>query len=206
MREFAVAFAAALLYLVKIDYSDTTHKSITSTAKAPRMYLAIKMGIGSTSALPLPSPNSNRPLSRSPGSVHTAPVTMAPPRSAAGNSDALSSLLSGGVVRDVWRAYSTSIPPALQVVDALLVYVLWSGAVLFAYALAVGSFPFNAFVAAFLSCVGVFVLTVALRMQINPVNVSNPANRWEAITPQRAYADWLFCNFVLHMAVLNFVG
>lgn len=131
---------------------------------------------------------------------------MAPPRGGGANAEALSSLLSGGVVRDVWRAYASSIPPSLQVVDALLVYVLWSGAVLFAYAAAVGSFPFNAFLAAFLSCVGVFVLTVSLRMQINPVNVRDPANRWESVTPQRAYADWLFCNFILHVAVLNFVG
>jgi oligosaccharyltransferase complex subunit epsilon len=131
---------------------------------------------------------------------------MAPPRASGVPTEALSSLLSGGVARDVWRAYARRIPASLQVVDALLVYVLWCGAVLFAYALAVGSFPFNAFLAAFLSCVGVFVLTVALRMQINPVNVRDPANRWEALTPQRAYADWLFCNLILHMAVLNFVG
>lgn len=131
---------------------------------------------------------------------------MAPPRAAASNTETLSSLLSGGVVRDVWNAYSARVPPSLQVVDALLVYVLWAGVVQFAYAAAVGSFPFNAFLAGFLSCVGVFVLTVALRMQINPVNVADPANGWTALTPQRAYADWLFCNLILHTAVLNFVG
>lgn len=128
------------------------------------------------------------------------------PRPSASPSAPLSSLISGGVVRDVWKAYSLHIPPSLQVIDALLVYVLWCGAVLFAYALSVGSFPFNAFLAAFLSCVGVFVLTVSLRMQVNPKNTADPANRWTELTPQRAYADWLFCNFILHMAVLNFVG
>jgi oligosaccharyltransferase complex subunit epsilon len=117
-----------------------------------------------------------------------------------------SSLLSGGVVRDVAEAYRLHVPARLQVVDALLVYVLWVGAVQFAYALAVGSFPFNAFLAGFLSSVGVFVLTVSLRMQINPVNVKDPINRWQHVTPQRAYADWLVCNLILHLAVLNFIG
>jgi oligosaccharyltransferase complex subunit epsilon len=114
--------------------------------------------------------------------------------------------LSGGVVRDVIEAYREHIPPRLQVVDALLAYVLWAGIMQFGYAIVVGSFPFNAFLAGFLSCVGVFVLTVSLRMQINPANVADPANRWQSLTPQRAYADWLFCNLILHLAVLNFIG
>jgi oligosaccharyltransferase complex subunit epsilon len=117
-----------------------------------------------------------------------------------------SSFLSGGVVRDVAKAYQLHVPARLQVVDALLAYVLWVGIIQFAYAVVVGSFPFNAFLAGFLSSVGVFVLTVSLRMQINPVNVKDPINGWQNVTPQRAYADWLFCNLVLHIAVLNFIG
>lgn len=129
-----------------------------------------------------------------------------PPRHSSGGGEVLSSLLSGGVVRDVWSAYSARVSPALQVIDAMLVYILWAGIVQFVYALAVGTFPFNAFLAGFLSCVGVFVLTVALRIQVNPVNSKNPANGWQCLSPQRAYADWLFCNLILHIAVLNFVG
>jgi oligosaccharyltransferase complex subunit epsilon len=118
---------------------------------------------------------------------------------------ARASFLSGGVLRDVWDLYSAQIPASLRAVDALLVYVLWCGVVLFTYALSVGSFPFNSFLAAFLSCVAVFVLTVSLRMQINPENCKRE-KAWAAVTPQRAYADWLFCNLILHLAVLNFIG
>jgi oligosaccharyltransferase complex subunit epsilon len=123
---------------------------------------------------------------------------------------ARASLLSGGVVRDVWNAYTKHIPPSLRAVDALLAYILWAGAVQFAYAIAVGTFPFNSFLAGFLSCVSAFVLTVSLRMQINPENSSASAHggcpEWAAVTPHRAYADWLFCNLVVHIAVLNFMG
>lgn len=115
-------------------------------------------------------------------------------------------ILSGGVVRDVWRAYVSGVPRSLRMIDAVLAYVLWAGVVQFVYALAVGWFPFNAFLAGFLSCVSVFVLTVSLRMQVNHANVADPQNRWEKLTPQRAYADWLFCNLIVHMAIFNFIG
>ena len=40
----------------------------------------------------------------------------------------------------------------------------------FLYMLAVGTFPFNSFLAGFLSCVASFVLTMCLRLQIDKNN------------------------------------
>lgn len=113
---------------------------------------------------------------------------------------------SGFVLHDVLQAYRANTAAGLQAVDAFLAYVLVTGVVQFAYALVSGWWPFNAFLAGFLSCVGVFVLTVSLRMQLDPANRKEPANRWGRLTPARAVADWLFCNLILHMAVLNFLG
>lgn len=113
---------------------------------------------------------------------------------------------TGFVPKDVWNAYSQNVPAYLKVVDAFLAYVLSVGIIQFVYALAVGSFPFNSFLAGFLSTVGVFVLTVSLRMQLNEKNRQDENNRWGGITTKRAVADWLFCNLILHMAVLNFLG
>lgn len=110
------------------------------------------------------------------------------------------------VFRTVFKAYNEKTTKSMKVIDAYLLYVLVSGIIQFAYMLLVGTFPFNSFLAAFLSCVGVFVLSVALRMQINPVSRNDPRNSWSAVAPVRAYADWLFCNLILHMAVLNFLG
>lgn len=95
---------------------------------------------------------------------------------------------------------------SLKKIDAFLVYILFMGIIQAVYGLAAGTFPFNSFLAGFLSCVGVFVLTVSLRMQIDPRERKNPANRWAHLSVKRAYADWLFCNLILHMAVLNFLG
>lgn len=113
---------------------------------------------------------------------------------------------SGLVVQDVFHAYRQNVPRDLQIVDAFLVYVLTTGIAQLCYMLAVGSFPFNSFLAGFLSCVGVFVLTTSLRMQISEKNRMDEANRWTGLTRERAVADWLFCNLILHVAVLNFVG
>eukprot|EP01045_Picozoa_sp_COSAG04_P018954 COSAG04_NODE_1795_length_5563_cov_9.186493_9_plen_137_part_00 len=63
-----------------------------------------------------------------------------------------------------------------------------------AYCALVGTFPFNSFLAGFLSTVGMLVLTVCLRMQV----VSG------TVTAQRAWAEYAVANAVLHLAVLNF--
>lgn len=113
---------------------------------------------------------------------------------------------TGFVISDVFRAYKEKVPSNLKKIDAFLAYVLLVGILQLVYALGVGSFPFNSFLAGFLSCVGVFVLTVSLRMQVNPANISDDNNRWKSLTQTQAYLNWLFCNLILHMAVLNFLG
>ena len=47
-----------------------------------------------------------------------------------------------------------------------------AGGVQFLYCLLVGTFPFNSFLSGFISCVGSFVLAVALRIQTNPANAA----------------------------------
>lgn len=113
---------------------------------------------------------------------------------------------TGFILQDVWNAYNEAVPKPLKKIDAFLAYVLVMGIVQFVYGLTVGTFPFNSFLAGFFSCVGVFVLTVSLRMQVDPRVRKDKQNRWSTLTVRRAYADWLFCNLILHMAVLNFLG
>ncbi|XP_009871942.1 PREDICTED: dolichyl-diphosphooligosaccharide--protein glycosyltransferase subunit DAD1, partial [Apaloderma vittatum] len=43
---------------------------------------------------------------------------------------------------------------------------------------------------------------VCLRIQINPQNKSE----FQGISPERAFADFLFANTILHLVVINFVG
>ena len=91
-----------------------------------------------------------------------------------------------------------------------------AGAVQMLYCLVVGTFPFNSFLAGFISCVSSFVLAVSLRIQCNPENASvfsayaggdaNDTAPTKRLMPERAFADFLFAHLVLHLVVFNFLG
>ena len=91
---------------------------------------------------------------------------------------------------------SPDAPPPPPQIDAFLWCIGATALIQLAYCALVGTFPFNSFLAGFLSTVGMFVLTVCLRMQV----VSG------TVTAQRAWAEYAVANLVLHLAVLNFMG
>merc|ERR1712096_164463 len=113
----------------------------------------------------------------------------------------MSATLSG-VVTKFYEEYTSNTPKKLKIVDAYLTYVFFTGVFQFVYCCLVGTFPFNAFLAGFISCVASFVLGVNLRMQSNPEN----AAAFDNILPERAFADFLFAHIVLHLVVANFLG
>ncbi|CAH2294556.1 dolichyl-diphosphooligosaccharide--glycosyltransferase subunit DAD1 [Pelobates cultripes] len=106
------------------------------------------------------------------------------------------------VVSRFLEEYVSSTPQRLKLLDAYLLYILLTGAMQFLYCLLVGTFPFNSFLSGFTSCVGSFILGVCLRIQINPQNKGD----FQGISPERAFADFLFANTILHLVVVNFVG
>ena len=103
----------------------------------------------------------------------------------------------------------------------ILVYVLLTGIVQFAYCLLVGTFPFNSFLSGFISTVGCFILAgkrfslfenlfysrlslffiASLRIQLNKANQST-----FNVSPERAFADFVFAHIILHLVVVNFIG
>eukprot|EP00244_Chara_vulgaris_P000749 TRINITY_DN1125_c0_g1_i2.p1 TRINITY_DN1125_c0_g1~~TRINITY_DN1125_c0_g1_i2.p1 ORF type:complete len:114 (+),score=17.39 TRINITY_DN1125_c0_g1_i2:67-408(+) len=92
-------------------------------------------------------------------------------------------------------------PAKLKIIDSFLVYAVSCALIQFVYMLAVGSFPFNSFLAGFLSCVGSAVLSVCLRMQVNKDN-----KEYKDLPLERAFADYVLANLVLHLVVMNFIG
>merc|ERR1712168_499349 len=95
------------------------------------------------------------------------------------------------VISRFLEEYTSTTPNKLKVVDAYLLYILLTGALQFLYCLLVGTFPFNT-----------FILGVCLRIQINPQN----KGEFLSISPERAFADFLFAHTVLHLVVMNFIG
>ena len=62
--------------------------------------------------------------------------------------------------------YFHNTPKRLKLIDAYLVYIFFTGVMQFLYCCLVGTFPFNAFLAGFISCIGSFVLASCLRLQV----------------------------------------
>ena len=106
------------------------------------------------------------------------------------------------VLSKLYEEYNEKTPSKLKLVDGFLLYVLLTGVIQFVYCCLVGTFPFNSFLSGFISCVGTFVLAVCLRVQTNPKNRSE----FKGISPERAFADFIFANIVLHLVVMNFIG
>nr|CCA17765.1 dolichyldiphosphooligosaccharideprotein glycosyltransferase subunit putative [Albugo laibachii Nc14] len=111
---------------------------------------------------------------------------------------------SNSTVCAIWNdfkhQYRKETPKKLQLLDGFLAYVLATGILQFVYCILVGSFPFNSFLSGFICTVGVFVLTVSLRMQVDA------SNKFTDRSEQRAFADYLFCNLILFLVVFNFMG
>ena len=77
-----------------------------------------------------------------------------------------SSTTIGTVVSKFLNEYVNNTPKRLKIVDCYLTYVLLTGVMQFVYCCLVGTFPFNAFLSGFISCVGSFILAVCLRLQV----------------------------------------
>ncbi|VEU20428.1 DEKNAAC101317 [Brettanomyces naardenensis] len=90
----------------------------------------------------------------------------------------------------------------LRLIDTFLGFLVALGALQFIFCLLVGTFPFNAFLAGFISTVGQFVLTVSLRLQI--VESNQPL--FVGILPERAFGDYIFASLLLHFVVIHFIN
>ncbi|KAI8343449.1 DAD/Ost2 [Chlamydoabsidia padenii] len=99
-------------------------------------------------------------------------------------------------------AYKKDTNISLKLIDVYLVYIMLSGILQFVYMMIAGTFPYNAFLAGFISTVGSFVLAVNLRIQTN----SHNKDKFETVSPERAFADFAFCSLLLHFFCANFLG
>ncbi|VDL75267.1 unnamed protein product [Nippostrongylus brasiliensis] len=106
------------------------------------------------------------------------------------------------VLGKLFDDYQKSTPSRLKIIDAYMVYILLTGVAQFLYCLLVGTFPFNSFLSGFISTVTSFVLASCLRIQVNEENKSEFAH----ISPERAFADFIFAHVVLHLVIVNFMG
>lgn len=104
------------------------------------------------------------------------------------------------IFKEFRDTYDSQTPQLLKIIDLFLAYIMATGVIQFLYCALVGTFPFNSFLSGFISTVGSFILTVCLRIQVNP---SKP---FKGINKERAFFDYLVASLILHLVVMNFLG
>ncbi|XP_078173806.1 dolichyl-diphosphooligosaccharide--protein glycosyltransferase subunit DAD1 [Carex rostrata] len=104
------------------------------------------------------------------------------------------------LIQSIHKAYAAT-PTNLKIIDLYVVYAVMTALIQVVYMAMVGSFPFNSFLSGILSCVGTAVLAVCLRIQVNKDN-----KEFKDLPPERAFADFVLCNLVLHLVIMNFLG
>ncbi|KAF5735033.1 dolichyl-diphosphooligosaccharide--protein glycosyltransferase subunit DAD1 [Tripterygium wilfordii] len=99
------------------------------------------------------------------------------------------------------RSAYAATPTSLKIIDIYVIFAVFTALIQVVYMAVVGSFPFNSFLSGVLSCVGTAVLAVCLRIQVNEEN-----KEFKDMPPERAFADFVLCNLVLHLVIMNFLG
>ncbi|RKF81737.1 Dolichyl-diphosphooligosaccharide--protein glycosyltransferase subunit dad-1 [Golovinomyces cichoracearum] len=102
----------------------------------------------------------------------------------------------------IWRNYIESASLRTNIVDVFMAFLFIVGVFQFIYCIMAGNYPFNAFLSGFSATVGQFVLTAILRIQTNEKN----KHKFMQISPERAFADYVFGSLLLHFFCINFIN
>jgi len=102
----------------------------------------------------------------------------------------------------IWTNYLDTTPQRTKLIDVFMGFLVVVGVLQFVYCVIVGNYPFNAFLSGFSATVGQFVLTASLRIQTNGANKAE----FSSVSPERAFADYVFGSLILHFFCVNFIN
>lgn len=115
---------------------------------------------------------------------------------------------SGAIGKDFRDAFQVSLRSyrdqvsrdnRLKLIDIFCVFLVAVAVVQAAFmALIRDTFPFNAFLAGFLVCVGQFVLLISLRLQL--------VSPFAGISKNRAFGEFVLASLILHFISLHFIN
>ncbi|KAI3328993.1 defender against death DAD protein [Xylariaceae sp. AK1471] len=106
------------------------------------------------------------------------------------------------IALNVVQHYQKTTPQRTKLIDAFMAFLVIVGGLQFAYCVLAGNYPFNAFLSGFSATVGQFVLTASLRIQTTEANKSE----FPAVSPERAFADYVVGSLILHFFCINFIN
>ncbi|TGO30320.1 hypothetical protein BPAE_0006g00600 [Botrytis paeoniae] len=102
----------------------------------------------------------------------------------------------------IWQNYIDKTPQRTKLIDVFMSFLVVVGVLQFVYCILAGNYPFNAFLSGFSATVGQFVLTASLRIQTNEENKAE----FNSVSPERAFADYVFGSLILHFFCVNFIN
>ncbi|KAF7949885.1 uncharacterized protein EAE97_003394 [Botrytis byssoidea] len=102
----------------------------------------------------------------------------------------------------IWKNYLDKTPQRTKLIDVFMSFLVVVGVLQFVYCILAGNYPFNAFLSGFSATVGQFVLTASLRIQTNEENKAE----FNSVSPERAFADYVFGSLILHFFCVNFIN
>ncbi|KAJ8070275.1 hypothetical protein OCU04_000658 [Sclerotinia nivalis] len=106
------------------------------------------------------------------------------------------------VAISIWQNYLNKTPQRTKLIDVFMSFLVVVGVLQFVYCILAGNYPFNAFLSGFSATVGQFVLTASLRIQTNEENKAE----FNSVSPERAFADYVFGSLILHFFCVNFIN
>ncbi|KAF8863448.1 defender against death DAD protein [Acephala macrosclerotiorum] len=106
------------------------------------------------------------------------------------------------VALGIWQNYLDTTPQRTKLIDVFMGFLVVVGVLQFVYCVIAGNYPFNAFLSGFSATVGQFVLTASLRIQTNGENKAD----FGEVSPERAFADYVFGSLILHFFCINFIN
>ncbi|KAH8675404.1 DAD family-domain-containing protein [Xylariales sp. PMI_506] len=127
-----------------------------------------------------------------------APVTTAPVK----KSSNANSQRWDQIALNIFNYYQKNTPQRTKLIDVFMAFLVLVGGIQFLYCILAGNYPFNAFLSGFGATVGQFVLTASLRIQTTEANKSD----FPAVSPERAFADYIVGSLILHFFCINFIN
>eukprot|EP01083_Nonionella_stella_P041886 113362_1 len=106
-------------------------------------------------------------------------------------------------IKTTWSKYQDKVPQHCKLIDVYVIYIIFTAIAQIGYAVVIGTtYPFNSLLSGICACVGSFVLAISLRLQINQSNYDREFH----FSPERAFADFIMGNIILHFIVISYIG
>jgi len=104
------------------------------------------------------------------------------------------------VLVNFFGQYQEKTAKRIKIIDSFCMLCIVLTIIPMAYCFLVGAFPMNSLLSGVFAPLGTLIFTVCLRFQVND------ESKYNNITEQKAFWEYLFCMIAFYLAIINFLG